>query len=362
MTRTRTALAALLTTGLLALSACGGERRLRQRAPGHPAGRRPVRGRHARRRGGRRRGPRRATTPSRRSRSRCARERRVRRSRCPAATRRPRPTAPAPTTTAASSSTPSSTRTRGSPAPRCCPGNPEVVHHVILFQVPPAQVAAAEAKDAAEDGRGLDLLRRHRPRPVPERRRRPRGSAPGRPAARSRCIKPGFGIRLAEGSRIVMQVHYNLLAGQQPDTSAAQLRLAPAKRRYQALSTMLLPAPVELPCRPKHADGELCDRDAAVADVKERFGAEGNTADLLHLLCGGEPEARRRRSPACAPCPSRSPSTASAGTCTCSAARSRSRSDRARRRRRPSSTSRCGTSTTRAAGRSSRSRSSPSSR
>ena len=54
---------------------------------------------------------------------------------------------------------------------------------------------------------------------------------------------------------------------------------------------MLLPAPVELPCRPKHSDGELCDRDAALADVKERFGAEGNTADLLHLLCGGEPRA-----------------------------------------------------------------------
>jgi len=87
-----------------------------------------------------------------------------------------------------------------------------------------------------------------------------------------------------------MQVHYNLLAGQQPDTSAAQLRLAPGKRPYQALSTMLLPAPVELPCRPEHADGPLCDRDAALADVKQRFGAEGNTADALYFLCGGTPQ------------------------------------------------------------------------
>ena len=53
---------------------------------------------------------------------------------------------------------------------------------------------------------------------------------------------------------------------------------------------MLLPAPVELPCRAKYADGPLCDRAAALADVKERFGAEGNTADLLHFLCGTEPE------------------------------------------------------------------------
>ena len=30
---------------------------------------------------------------------------------------------------------------------------------------------------------------------------------------------------------------------------------------------------------------------AALADVKERFGAEGNTADLLYFLCGGKPTA-----------------------------------------------------------------------
>lgn len=170
------------------------------------------------------------------------------------------------------------------------PGNPDVVHHVILFQVPPRQVAAAEAKDAAEEdegwtcfgGTGLDRFQNV-----------DRSSWIGAwaPGGHESVTKPGYGVRLRKGSRIVMQVHYNLLAGQQPDTSAAQLRLAPGKRDYEALSTMLLPAPVELPCRPKHSDGELCDRAASLADVKERFGSEGNTADLLHLLCGGEPRA-----------------------------------------------------------------------
>jgi hypothetical protein len=170
------------------------------------------------------------------------------------------------------------------------PGNPDVVHHVILFQVPPSQVAAAEAKDAAEEdegwtcfgGTGLDRFQ------DVDRSSWIGAWAPG---GRESVVKPGFGVRLRKGSRVVMQVHYNLLAGQQPDTSAAQLRLAPAKRDYQALSTMLLPAPVELPCRPQHADGELCDRAAALADVRERFGAEGNTADLLYFLCGGKPRA-----------------------------------------------------------------------
>jgi hypothetical protein len=176
------------------------------------------------------------------------------------------------------------------------PGNPEVVHHVILFQVPPEQVAAAEAKDAAEEdegwtcfgGTGLEQVTN-----VDD------ASWLGAwaPGGKESVVKPGFGVRLAQGSRIVMQVHYNLAAGQLPDTSAAQLRLAPGKRRYQALSTMLLPAPVELPCRPGHDDGPLCDRAAALADVKERFGqAEGSTADLLHLLCGGEPQPGRSQS------------------------------------------------------------------
>ena len=44
------------------------------------------------------------------------------------------------------------------------PGNPDVVHHVILFRVPPRQVAQAEQLDEDVAGRGLDLLRRHRPR------------------------------------------------------------------------------------------------------------------------------------------------------------------------------------------------------
>ncbi len=168
------------------------------------------------------------------------------------------------------------------------PGNPDVVHHVILFRVPPEQVAAAEAKDAAEEGEGwtcfggtgLDAFTN-----VDDAA----WIGAWAPGGKESVVKPGFGTRLAKGSRIVMQVHYNLLAGASSDTSAAQLRLASGKRPYQALHTMLLPAPVELPCRARHDDGPLCDRDASLADVKERFGPEARTADLLHVLCGSKP-------------------------------------------------------------------------
>jgi hypothetical protein len=169
------------------------------------------------------------------------------------------------------------------------PGNPDVVHHVILFQVPPTQVAAAEAKDAEEDGEGWTCFGGTG---LDQFQNVDNASWIGAwaPGGQESVTKAGFGVRLAKGSRVVMQVHYNLLAGQEPDTSAAQLRLAPGKRPYQALSTMLLPAPVELPCRPEHADGDLCDRAASLFDVKKRFGVEGNTADALYFLCGGGPK------------------------------------------------------------------------
>ena len=87
-----------------------------------------------------------------------------------------------------------------------------------------------------------------------------------------------------------MQVHYNLLAGDDPDVSATQLRLAPRTPTSPTSAPCCCPAPVELPCRPGHDASPLCDRDAAVADVKKRFGdGAGSTADLLYFLCGGKP-------------------------------------------------------------------------
>ena len=170
------------------------------------------------------------------------------------------------------------------------PGNPNVVHHVILFRVPPEQVKAAEAKDAETDGEGWTCFGGTG---LEQFQNVDNAAWVGAwaPGAQESVTRQGLGTRLAKGSRIVMQVHYNLLAGAQPDTSAALLRFAPSDRKYQALSTMLLPAPVELPCRAKHSGNPLCERDAAVADVKQRFGAEGGTADLLHLLCGTKPKA-----------------------------------------------------------------------
>jgi hypothetical protein len=170
------------------------------------------------------------------------------------------------------------------------PGNPDVVHHVIMFRVPPEQVKEAESKDASTPGQGWTCFGDSGV-----------GGGVGQqindapwlgawaPGGSEQAFARGFGEPFDAGSRVVMQVHYNLLAGRTPDRSAAELRLAAASPRITPLVTQLFPAPVELPCRPEHSDGKLCDRATALADVKARFGdGPGSTADLLHLLCGGE--------------------------------------------------------------------------
>ncbi|MET0997865.1 MAG: hypothetical protein ABWX73_04030 [Marmoricola sp.] len=166
------------------------------------------------------------------------------------------------------------------------PGNPDVVHHVILFRVPTELVAEAEQKDASTPGQGWTCFGSSGLGGGLEIDDAPWLGA-WAPGGSEQLYSKGFGSRFDQGSRVIMQVHYNLLAGKKPDRSAAELRLAPASGRTRALETRLLPAPVELPCRPAHADGPLCARPAALADVKERFGqGPGATADLLHFLCG----------------------------------------------------------------------------
>jgi hypothetical protein len=169
------------------------------------------------------------------------------------------------------------------------PDNRNVVHHVILYRADPDQVAAAQQLDAKDPGEGWTCFGDSGLPNSSDLDDAPWLGA-WAPGATESVDAPGFGTPLAAGSQIVMQVHYNLLGGPGPDRSATLLRLAPGTEHLTPLTTMLLPAPVELPCRPGHTGNPLCDRDAAVADVIKRFGPVGNTNNLLDLFCNQDPE------------------------------------------------------------------------
>jgi len=177
------------------------------------------------------------------------------------------------------------------------PGNPEAVHHAILFRVPPDRVAAAEAADASSDGDGWSCFGGSG---VPDgggRGGQRLDNAPWlaawAPGGKAQTYPDGFGVRVEAGSRVVLQVHYNLRISRDPDRTGLRLRLTPASPSIRPLETVLLPAPVELPCAPGES-GRLCDREPAVLDVMSRFGEDsGATVAGLQLLCGGDPFAPR---------------------------------------------------------------------
>jgi hypothetical protein len=166
------------------------------------------------------------------------------------------------------------------------PGRADVVHHVILYRVPPASVERARATDAATKGDGWTCFGGT----GLDRRGATLNDAPWvgawAPGGQERVLAPDLGIPLAKGSLLVLQIHYNLLRGPGPDLTSVTLRLSTSSE-LAPLETMLLPAPVELPCRPGHT-GALCDRDRAVLDVGARFGEESSAAVAgLLLLCRG---------------------------------------------------------------------------
>jgi hypothetical protein len=175
------------------------------------------------------------------------------------------------------------------------PQNADVVHHAIFFRVAATDVAEARAMDAAAPGDGWTCFggtgigggRGQQLRNAP-------WVAAWAPGGGESMAAPGTGTEMEPGSQLVMQVHYNLLAtgGKSvgTDQSGIRLRLAPGNAQLEPLRTMLLVAPVELPCPPGET-GKLCDRDMAVWDVIRRFGEEsGFTVAGLGLLCNdGKP-------------------------------------------------------------------------
>jgi hypothetical protein len=170
------------------------------------------------------------------------------------------------------------------------PGNAKLVHHAILYRVDPHQLAAAKAKDASDPRLGWSCFGGPS-LPGGSGALGGLNSAPWVAAwatdGGEQRFATGTGQRLKAGSRLILQVHYNLLNGSGIDNTAVKLRVARPSAQLKPLSTFLLPAPVELPC-PAGQAGPLCDRTASIFDVQRRFGEQaGQTVAALQLLCGG---------------------------------------------------------------------------
>jgi hypothetical protein len=170
------------------------------------------------------------------------------------------------------------------------PQNTAIVHHAIVFALPPGQAAAARAKDAATPGEGWTCFGGDGLSTSQD----PSWIHTWTPNAQETLLKQDVGFRLDPGSLLVLQVHYNLLATNgrsgASDQSKVRLRLTDGTAATKPLSTVPLQGPIELPCASGES-GPLCNRAASVADVAKRFGPEVGSleAQLVQECSHGVP-------------------------------------------------------------------------
>jgi mono/diheme cytochrome c family protein len=168
------------------------------------------------------------------------------------------------------------------------PDQGHIVHHVILFEATGGNLEKARRLNAASGGKGwtcfggpgLEETNPSADAVSSDRLGAPPWISAWVPGHTNNATPAGTGVRLHKGAGVVMQVHYNLLHHARPDRSRAVLRVVPeAGSQLTPLETMLIPAPVELPC-PAGVGSQLCSRDRAVADLQRKYGT---TAGLIPL-------------------------------------------------------------------------------
>lgn len=162
------------------------------------------------------------------------------------------------------------------------------VHHAILFLVPPALVAAARTDDAG--GKGWTCFGEP---PVIGAGLTQFLSMPWlsvwAPGHGKDVMPTGAGTPLPAHSLIIMQVHYNLLAGDLPVAPHAELQTVPASTDLRPTTIQPLVATPNIPC-PSGVTGPLCNRQAELTDLAKRFGSYMTLFDAgMEAVCGENP-------------------------------------------------------------------------
>ena len=161
-------------------------------------------------------------------------------------------------------------------------------HHAALFLLPPSLVAQAKRDEVFKGGWtcfGEGTLP-NTPLTDFAQTKLLSNWSPGSGAIE---FPKGTGYVIPAGSMVVMQVHYNLLAGHKPVKNALVLHTAPLSAPLLPLHVQEMEAAPDLPC-PTGVTGPLCNRAASLANQGQRFGHNAVIeADGIEALCGRNP-------------------------------------------------------------------------
>ena len=173
------------------------------------------------------------------------------------------------------------------------PDNMKVSHHGILYRVSALNVATTEMLDAESAELGWPCFG---DTGIP-------GATAFTPASPSSWISfwapggnfksypTGTGMKFNAGDQFILQSHFMVMPGYADNEKKASMKIVIeyAASTVAELKTMLVAAPIEVPCAPSES-GPLCNRDAALADLAKRTSAKAALQETgLLFICGKSP-------------------------------------------------------------------------
>lgn len=137
------------------------------------------------------------------------------------------------------------------------PGNLSVVHHVIVVAVPPAELQKLAKLEAEDPEPGYSCYG------SPGQGLRTVSLGSWVPGAASRDFAKGTGIEVEPGSKIVMQMHYNVLSNSpKPDQTSVEFKIdAQVDKKLQTMPVV----------NPQWVIGKTMGIPAGVSDQKHAF-------------------------------------------------------------------------------------------
>jgi hypothetical protein len=154
------------------------------------------------------------------------------------------------------------------------PGNKQIVHHVIPFVVDASDIAAYQALDDADAGPGYTCYGAPGPQDAASLMAT-RWLGAWAPGGGTAVFPEGTGIRMDPGSKVVLQMHYNLANGSGEDLTTVDFQLADSVEHGAELQpwtdvTWVLAGGMDIPA---HTDG-----------VTHTFAYESSEADGDYFL------------------------------------------------------------------------------
>jgi hypothetical protein len=147
------------------------------------------------------------------------------------------------------------------------PSNRKLVHHVLIYELEAKLQSQADRlmRDETDGRDGYTCFGASR---VDDTVVPFAGWASGTSGVR---FPKGVGMRLKPGSKLIMQVHYNLANGAQSDQSALRLEFAAKDAKLTPVINFAINAPVEIPCPGAYPSdpNDACHREAAYKRVFE---------------------------------------------------------------------------------------------